>query len=141
MKEASLVKFYFARYFFLGFAALQWGIAAIMFLQHGNTLKGQVAAYLLFTLGLLFVTIYTLFASRIRRVAVGKKKIAIVGTYKTHRFDASQIKSVRYVPVFNLYSLKIKGRKAHIYFLPPDESEAIYGLFPADVTLAWRRHK
>jgi hypothetical protein len=40
---------------------------------------------------------------------------------------------VKFLPVFNLYKMKIKGKKGIIYFLPTEQSEVIYGLFPSVV--------
>jgi len=131
MKEASLVKYYFAKYFFLAFGLLQWLIAGVFLLKQGETFKGQYAAFIIFTLGLVFVSLYWLFSSSLRRVAIGKKKVAVIGNRKVQRFEQSDIKDIRFIPMFNLYSMKIKGKKDKIYFLPCEEQEVIYGLFPS----------
>lgn len=131
MKEASLVKYYFAKYFFLALGLLQWLISGVFLLKQGNTFKGQYAAFLFFTIGLILISAFLLFASRFRRVAISKKKVAVIGNRKVQRYDLSEIKYIRFVPVFNLYSMKVKGKKGKIYFLPCEEQEVIYGLFPS----------
>lgn len=131
MKEASLVKFYFAKYFFLALGLLQWIISSVFILRQGDSPKGQYAAFVLFTIGLLLVSLQLVFATRLKRVAVGKKKIAVTVFNKTHRYEWDEIKSIRFLPMFNLYSMKIRGKKQRIYFLPSEESEVIYGLFPS----------
>jgi hypothetical protein len=129
MKEASLVKYYFTKYFFLAFGSLQMSIGGIIYLRQGETLKGQFAAIIFSTLGLVFVALFLTVSSRIKRVAVGKKKITIIHPHKSQRYDWDEIKFLRLMPVFNLYCMKIKGRKEKIYFLPSEECDAIYGLF------------
>jgi hypothetical protein len=131
MKEASLVKFYFAKYFFLAFGSLQWLISLVFVMKHGDTAKGQWAAFLFFTLGLIIMTIQIVFATQIKRVAVGKKKVAVVSYGRVIRYEWDEIKSLRFIPVFNLYRMKIRGKKGKIYFLPTDEAEVITGLFPS----------
>ena len=133
MKEASVAKYYFAKYFFLAFGALQWVIALIFLLKQGETFKGQYAAFIFFTLGLVLMSVYTLFSSRMRRVAISKKKVEVSSNGKTKSYDWDEIKSVKFLPVFNMYQMKIKGKKNVIYFLPTEHSEVIYGLFPSVV--------
>ncbi len=139
MKQASVVKYYFARYFFLGFGLLQIAIGGLLYIRQGNALKGQMAAYLFLTLGLVFVALFLTVASRIRRVAIKKKKVAVLG-YKTQSYEWNEIKSLKLIPGFNLYCMKIKGKKRKVYFLPPQESGTVYNLFqPSE--LAVRKEK
>jgi len=133
MKEASLAKYYFAKYFFLAFGSLQWTIALIFLVRQGETFKGQYAAFIFFTLGLLLMAVHVLFATNIRRVAVSKKKVEVTAFGRTKSYDWDEIKSVKFIPVFNLYKMKIRGKKGIIYFLPTEPSEVIYGLFPSVV--------
>ena len=133
MKEASVAKYYFAKYFFLAFGTLQWAIAFIFLLKQGDTFKGQYAAFIFFTLGLLLMSVYILFTSNMRRVAVSKKKVEVTANGRTKSYDWDEIKSVRFLPMFNLYKMKIRGKKGIIYFLPTEQSEVIYGLFPSVV--------
>lgn len=133
MKEASIAKYYFAKYFLLALGLLQWVISGIFLVRQGETPKGQYGAFVFFTLGLILVSLYSLYGSRIRRVAVGKKKVVVTANGKSKNYDWDEIKSVRFLPVFNMYAMKIKGKKGLVYFLPTEESEVIYGLFPSVV--------
>lgn len=135
MKEASVAKYYFAKYFLLAFGLLQWVISTIFLVRQGETPKGQYGAFVFFTLGLILVSLHSLYASRIRRVAVGKKKVVVNANGKAKSYGWDEIKSVRFLPVFNMYSMKIRGKKGQIYFLPTQESEVIYGLFPSVVEI------
>lgn len=139
MKEASLAKYYFAKYFFLALGLLQWLISGVFLLKQGNTFKGQYAAFLFFTIGLILISAFLIFASHFRRVAISKKKVAVIGNRKVQRYDLSDIKYMKFVPVFNLYSMKIKGKKGKIYFLPCEEQEVIYGLFPSLVGMGKKK--
>jgi len=135
MKEASVVKYYFAKYFFLAFGLLQWTISVMFLINHGSTPKGQWSAFLFFTIGLIMMSIQIVFATRIKRVAIGKKKIAVKSNGYIHRYEHNEVKSVKFIPAFNMYRMKIRGKKSPIYFLPCEESEVIYGLFPSAVTV------
>jgi len=141
MKEASLVKYYFTKYFFLAFGLLQISIGGILYLRQGETLKGQFAATVFFTLGLVFVSLFLTVCSRIKRVAIGKKKITVIHPYKSQRYEWDEIKFLRLMPVFNLYCMKIRGKKEKIYFLPSEECDAIYGLFPTADQLVFKKDK
>jgi hypothetical protein len=133
MKEASIAKYYFAKYFLLAFGLLQWLISAIFLLKQGDTNKGQYGAFVFFTLGLILVSLHSMYATRIRRVAISKKKVMVTFGEKVKNYDWDEIKSIRFHPLFNMYSMKIKGKKGVVYFLPTEESEVIYGLFPSVV--------
>jgi hypothetical protein len=138
MKEASVVKYYLAKYFFLAFGALQWMIAANFLMRQGDSFKGQYAAFIFFTVGLLLMSVYILFASNMRRVALSKKKVVITARGRTKSYDWDEIKSVTFMPMFNLYKMKIRGKKGIVYFLPTEQSEVIYGLFPSVVGITKR---
>jgi hypothetical protein len=135
MKEASLVKFYFAKYFFLAFGLLQWTISVTFLINHGSTPKGQWSAFLFFTLGLILMTVQIVFATKLKRVAIGKKKVVVFAHGVANRYEHDDVKSLKFIPAFNIYRMKIRGRKGAIYFLPCEESEVIYGLFPSAVTI------
>ncbi len=129
MKEASPVKYYFAKYFFLALGLLQWFIGILIFIRNGNLPKSQTAAFIFFTLGLVCVSLYLFIASKIKRVAISKKKVAIINSYTTKEYEWPDIKSIKFIPLLNVYGMKIRGRKGKIYFLPINESEVIYGIF------------
>jgi len=135
MKEASLVKFYFAKYFFLAFGLLQWTISLSFMISHGNTAKGQWSAFLFFTIGLILMTIQIVFATKIKRVSIGKKKVAVIEYGTMRRYEHDDVKSLRFISAFNFYRMKIRGRKGPIYFLPCEETEVIYGLFPSAIPI------
>ena len=129
MKEASPVKFFFAKYFFLAFGLLQWLISGLILYRHGNIPKSQFAAFVFFTMGLIFVSLYLLISHKIKRVAVGKNKIVIRGRQE-QRVEWPEVKSIKNVPYVNMYRLKIKGHKEQIYFFPDQTTQPLYGLFP-----------
>lgn len=135
MKEASLVKYYFAKYFFLAFGLLQWTISVSFLINHGDSPKGQWSAFLFFTIGLIIMTVQIVYSTRLKRVAFHKKKMIVFSNGRMYRYDRDDVKSIRFVPAFNMYRMKIKGKKGLIYFLPCEESEVIYGLFPSVVTV------
>jgi hypothetical protein len=132
MKEASLVKFYFAKYFLLVFGLLQWFTGGVILLREGHIPKGQFTAFVFFTTGLLFVSLFLLVANKIKRVAVGKKKVSVIDHDKTHSYEWPDVKSIKFVPYINMYRIKIRGRKGKIYFLPNETTPAIYGMFHSD---------
>ena len=135
MKEASPVKFYFAKYFFLAFGLLQWSCGMLLFLR-GEAEKNKRAALIFFVLGLMFVALYFLIAAKLKRVAISKKRVTIIDNDKTDHYEWPEVKSIKLVPYFNLYKLKLRGKKERIYFLPDHNIEPLFGLFPHEPELA-----
>ncbi len=135
MEEANPVKFYLARYFFLALSALQGLASALILLQFGDSPKNRFVAFALFTLALIFFSLHLLIAQRIKRVAISRKKIAVINPTKVKNYDWSDVKSVKLIPFFNLYSLKLKGKRNKIYFLPTTNTAAVFGLFSSESEL------
>lgn len=135
MKEASPVKFYFAKYFFLAFGLLQWSCGMLLFLR-GEAEKNKRAALIFFVLGLMFVALYFLIAAKLKRVAISKKRVTIIDNDKTDHYEWPEVKSIKLVPYFNLYKLKLRGKKERIYFLPDHNVEPLFGIFPHEPELA-----
>lgn len=134
MEEANPVKFYLARYFFLALSALQGLASALILLQFGDSPKNRFVAFALFTLALIFFSLHLLIAQRIKRVAISRKKIAVINPTKVKNYDWSDVKSVKLIPFFNLYSLKLKGKRK-MYFLPTTNTAAVFGLFSSESEL------
>ena len=135
MKEASPVKFYFAKYFFLAFGLLQWSCGTLLFLRV-EAEKNKQAALVFFVIGLTFIALYFVIAARLKRVAISKKRITIIDNDKTNHYEWPEVKSIKLVPYFNLYKLKLRGKKDRIYFLPDHNVEPLFGLFPHEAELA-----
>ena len=134
MKEASPVKFYFAKYFFLAFGLLQWSCGMLLFMRLEAD-KNRRAALIFFIIGLTFIALYFVIAAKLKRVAIGKKRIVIFDNNKTEQYEWPEVKSIKVVPYFNLYKLKLRGKKDRIYFLPEHNVEPLYGLFPHEPEL------
>ena len=135
MEEVNPVKFYLARYFFLALSALQGLASVLMLIQFEDTLKNRFAALVLLTFALIFFSFHMLVARRIKRVAISKKKIEVINPAKVKSYDWSEVKSIKLIPFFNLYSLKLKGKRNKIYFIPNTNTETLFGLFsdPSDL--------
>lgn len=134
MVEASPVKFYFAKYFFLGFCFLQWIVASVVFFRFAPTDKSYFVALIFFTTGLIFFFLFWLVSDKIRRVAVGKNKIVVIEGSRNKRFEWPEVKSIKIVPFFNLYKLRIKGKKGSIYFFPSKNIDPAFGLLSKDTS-------
>jgi hypothetical protein len=128
MKQASPVKFYFAKYFFLVLGLLQAAIGALILYRQAPIPKNQFTAFICITLGLIFVSLFFLLSSKMRQVAIGKNKIIIRGRREL-KVDWPEVKSIRNIPFFNVYSLKIKGHKDQIFFLPEESTTPLFGIF------------
>ena len=98
MKEASPVKFYFAKYFFLAFGLLQWSCGMLLFLR-GEAEKNKRAALIFFVLGLTFVALYFLIAAKLKRVAISKKRVTIIDNDKTDHYEWPEVKSIKLVQI------------------------------------------
>ena len=81
-------------------------------------------------MGLLFVSLFLVVSSKIKRVAIGKKKIVIHGRQEK-RVEWPEVKSLKNVPYFNMYRLKVKGHKEQIYFFSDQTSQPLFGIFPS----------
>ncbi|MGC4022566.1 MAG: hypothetical protein QM734_11775 [Cyclobacteriaceae bacterium] len=129
MKEANLFKYYFVRYFFLAFALMQSLAAVLLLMKFQDSPKNRFAIFVFFTLAMILISIHFFVFSKVKRVAMGKKKIAIIKSYKAKQYDWDEVKDLKLLPFLNMYSLKLKGKKNRIYFLPAHDSEALFGLF------------
>lgn len=127
MVEASPVKFYSAKYFFLCFAIVQWGVGGLIIFNREFNAKNFFIALIFFTLGLIFLFIFSLISAKIKRVAVGKNKIVVLEGHRNIRFEWPEVKSLKIVPFFNLYKLKIRGKKGSIYFFPSRNIDPAFG--------------
>jgi len=131
MKEASLVKFYFVRYFFLAFGLLQGLAATMLLLQFQDSPKNRFAAFVFFTIAMILFSVHFLVFSKVKRVAMSKKKISVILGHRTKQYDWDEVKELKLIHFLNIYSLKLKGKKK-IYFLPAHDSAALFGLFAAE---------
>ena len=109
MVEANPVKYYFAKYFFLGFSLLQWlGAGTVLYRDPFNA-KTFSIALVFTTIGLISFVFFLVITDRVRRVAVGKNKIVVIEGDRNIRFGWPEVKSLKIVPFFNLYRLKLKN--------------------------------
>jgi len=128
MKEANLFKFYFVRYFFLAFGMLQGLAALLLLIQFQDSPKNRFAIFVFFTLAMILFSVHFLVFTKVKRVAMSKKKIEVIQSFRTRQYDWDEVKELRLIPFLNMYSLKLKGKK-RIYFLPAHDSAALFGLF------------
>lgn len=134
MVEANPVKFYFAKYFLLVFSVLQWIVC--MLILFANPFSAQIffTSLIFLTTGLIFIFLFFVVTERIRRVAVGKNKIVVFEGDRNIRFEWPEVKSLKIVPFFNLYKLKLKGKKRSIYFFPSQNIDPAFGLLAKDTS-------
>src|SRR5688500_9523633 len=134
MIEASPVKFYLAKFFFLVFALIQWLVAGILLIQFSFTNKNFFISLVFFTLGLIFFYMFLVVNDKVKRVAVGKNKIVIIEGDKNSRFSWTEVKSLQIIPFFNLYKLKLRGKRNPIYFFPAKNIDPAFGLMARDTS-------
>lgn len=132
--EASPFKFYLAKFFFLVFALIQWLVAGILLIQPGFSDKNVFISLIFITLGLLFFYIFLVVNDNVKRVAIGKNKIVVIEGDKNLRFNWPEVKSLKIIPYFNLYKLKLKGKKKPIYFFPARNIDPAFGLMAKDIS-------
>ncbi len=128
MEEPNRFKFYLAKYFFLALSALQALAALLLLLQFEDTPKNRSVVFVFAAFGMICLSLHFLFSEKIKRVGVSKKKITVLYPHKTKSYEWSEVKEMKFLPFLNMYNLKIKG-KSRIYFLPTNDSEALFGLF------------
>lgn len=134
MVEASPAKVYLAKYFFLAFGALQWLVAGIILFRFASGPRNHFAALVLFAVGLVCFSIFLFVNEKIKRVAVGKKKIVVIEGDRNTRIEWPEVKSLKVVPFFNMYRLRVKGKKKAIYFFPSKNIDPAFGLLTKDTS-------
>lgn len=134
LKQASPVKFYFAKFFFLGFALLQWIVAFGLAVRFNDTPKNTAAIIIFISLGCIFFVIFFFLMEVMRRVAVGKDKVVVIEWGKNLTIKWPEIKSIKLIPVFNVYKMRLKTRRKPIYFLPSKNIEPAYDLLAEDTS-------
>ena len=134
MREANPVKFYLAKYFFLAFALIQLLVSVLILIRYGFNSKNVFAALLFITFGLVFLFVFFFITDKMRRVAVGKNKIVVIEGDRNIRFAWPEVKSIRVIPFFNVYRLKIKGKRNSIYFFPSKNIDPAFGLLTRDTS-------
>jgi hypothetical protein len=73
-------------------------------------------------------------SEKIKRVAVGKNKIVIIDGDKNSRFSWPEVKSLKIIPFFNLYKLRLRGKKNPVYFFPAKNIDPAFGLMAKDTS-------
>ena len=134
MIEASPLKFYLAKFFFLAFACVQFLAASILLIQFQFSNKNFFISLILITLGLIFFYFFLIVNEKVKRVAIGKNKIVIIERDKNSRFSWPEVKSLKVIPFFNLYKLKLRGKKNPIYFFPARNIDPAFGLLVKDTS-------
>lgn len=134
MIEASPVKFYLAKFLFLVFACIQWLVATILLVQFDFSSKNFFIALVFVTLGLIFFYFFLIVNDKVKRVAIGKNKIVIIEGDRNSRFSWPEVKSLQIIPFFNLYRLRLRGKKSPIYFFPAKNIDPAFGLMAKDTS-------
>ncbi len=134
MIEASPVKFYIARFFFLVFALIQWLVAVIMLIRFGFSSQMFFLSLVFITMGLIFFYCFLIVNDKVKRVAIGKNKIVIIDGDRNSRFSWPEVKSLKIIPFFNLYKLKLRGKKNPVYFFPAKNIDPAFGLMAKDTS-------
>lgn len=134
LKQASPVKFYFAKFFLLGFGLLQWAVALALSLRFENTPKNTSATFIFISLGCIFIVLFFFLTESMRRVAIGKGRIVVMEGDKHLNIEWPEVKSINLIPVFNLYKMRLKNRRKPIYFFPSKNIEPAYDLLAEDTS-------
>jgi hypothetical protein len=134
MVEANPFKFYLAKFFFLAFALVQWLVAATILVRFDFSNKNFFVSLIFIVLGFVFFSVFLMVHTKVKRVAVGKNKIVVIDGDRNIRFDWPEVKSLRLVPIFNLYKLKVKGKRDPIYFFPSRNVDTAFGLLAKDTS-------
>ena len=134
MVEASPVKFYLAKYFFLALTLIQWTVGGMIIINQEFNAKSFFVAMIFFTIGLISLFIFSFINDKIRRVAIGKNKIVILEGHRNVRFEWPEVKSLKIVPYLNLYKLRVKGKKGSIYFFQSSNIYPAFGLLSKDTS-------
>lgn len=134
MLEANPLKYFLAKYFLLAFAITQWLLSTIILVRYQFNSKNFFVALIFLTMGLLVFFLFLKITEKIKRVAIGKNKIVVIEGDRNIRFAWPEIKSLKIIPYFNLYKLKVKGKRDCIYFFPSKNIDPAFGLIGRDTS-------
>lgn len=132
MSEANPFKFYVAKFFFLAVALIQWLVAVLLLVRFPFTSETFFISMIFVILGFVFFYVYLVVNEKVKRVAVGKNKIVIIDGDRNSRFGWPDVKSLRIVPFFNMYRLKLRGKREPVYFFPARNIDPAFGLLARD---------
>lgn len=127
MIEASPLKFYVAKFFFLFVAVILWLVAAILMFQFAKANVTFFAPLIFIALGLIFLYLFVVVNDKVKRVAIGKNKIVIIEADRNSRFSWPEVKSLKIVPFLNLYRVRLRGKKKPVYFFPAKDIDPAFG--------------
>ncbi len=116
MVEASPVKFYLAKYFFLLVAVLFWVAGCVLFIYYGLEFFNLIAVSTLEFAGFALVFVFLAVSERIKRVRIGENKLVVIDDNTNIRFGWEEVKSISQVPLLNLYKVRFRGRRTSFYF-------------------------
>lgn len=116
MVEANPVKFYFAKYFLLVIALMQWIIGAVLLYRDEFTFFNLIIDSLFIIIGILLVILFVKVSDKIKRVAIGKNKFVVLEGHDNVRFEWPDVKSIQIVPFLNLCKVRFRGKKGNLYF-------------------------
>jgi hypothetical protein len=134
LKQASPIKFYFAKFFPLGFAFLHLLVALALATNFEATPKNTAAVVIFISLGCIFLVVFFFLSEALRRVAISKAKVVVIEAGQNQHLAWDDIKAIHLIPVFNVYKLKLKNRRKPIYFLPSKNIEPAYDLLAEDTS-------
>jgi hypothetical protein len=113
---------------------VQWLLCAAILIKFELNGKNFFVSLIFLTLGLIFLFLFLIVNDKIRRVAIGKNKIVVIEGDRNIRFGWPEVKSLKIVPIFNIYQLKIKGKRNTIYFFPSKKIDPAFGLLAHDTS-------
>ena len=140
MVEANPAKYYFAKYFFLGLSVFQWLLSVVILVQSPFSAQVFLVALLFLSVGAVCFVFFMMITDKMKRVAVGKNKIVVMEGDRNVRFGWPEVKSLKIVPFFNLYRLKLKGKKGFIYFFPSQNIDPAFAMLSKTSSKGGRKH-
>jgi hypothetical protein len=109
-------------------------MALTFFFKFSDSNKHIFGALVFLTIGMIFFYIFLLVNDKVKRVAIGKNKIVIMEGHRNLRFEWPEVKSLKIVPFFNLYKMRLKGKKESIFFFPSKPIDPAFGLLTRDTS-------
>lgn len=102
----------------MGFNVFQWIVVGTLLIQAEDYTGDVSAAVWMASMGLVLTFLFLVVGKRFKSVHVDDQRVLVAEHPLNVQFAWCEVQSVKMVPLVNIFSLRIVGRKNRIFFIP-----------------------